>query len=191
MPASGGTRAGKSHSPTGGSAYDDGGMDQRRPIREKAHRLPREHYLGERAIAFTACLRDRRQNMTDPILVEAFTERLGEAAARHRCTVPLYTFMPDHLHVLLLGKDEASDGKAAMDRFKASTGWWLYRNQPGVKWQKDYWDHIVRVHEGWESQARYIAGNPVRAGLVDDLFDWPYTGSIGYDVREVILDAHW
>ena len=78
-----------------------------------------------------------------------------------------------------------------MDRFKATSGWWLYRNRPEVHWQKDYWDHVVRAYEGWETQARYISGNPVRAGLIDDPLEWPYTGSIGHDVREIILDAHW
>ena len=99
--------------------------------------------------------------------------------------------MPDHLHVLLLGETDASDSKRSVDRFKASSGWWLYRHRPEIHWQKDYWDHVVRTYEGWEAQARYISGNPVRAGFIDDPLEWPYTGSIGYDVRETILDAHW
>ena len=165
--------------------------DNRKRVREKRHRLPPEAYRGRRAVAFTACVRGRRTALDDPEIVAAFVGHLAEAAARHGCTVPIYCFMPDHLHALVLGEDEGSDAKGAMDRFKAASGWWLFRNRPGVRWQKDYWDHVVRAREGWESQARYLAGNPVRAGLVADPFDWPHTGSVGYDVREIILDAHW
>ncbi len=113
-------------------------MDSARPIREKGHRLRHELYLGRRAVAFTACMHGRQSVLTDSSLVEAFVERLGKATARHGCTVPLYTFMPDHLHLLTLGETDASDAKAAMNRFKTSTGWWLYRNRPGIRWQKDY-----------------------------------------------------
>ena len=165
-------------------------MPERR-VKEKPHRLPREHYLGRKATSFTARLRGWASGLDETVLVSAMVERLAAAVAWHGCNAPIYCFMPDHLHVLMLGETDASDAKAAMDRFKASTGWWLYRNRPELHWQKDYWDHIVRAREGWETQARYIAGNPVRAGLVADPFDYSFTGSIGYDVREIILDAHW
>jgi len=117
--------------------------------------------------------------------------KLEQAASAHGCTVPVYTFMPDHLHVLLLGTSEQSDTKAAMDAFKYKSGWWFYRNRPDISWQKDYWDHVVRSYEGWEAQARYIAANPCRAGLAPNVFAWPYTGCIGHKLEEVLLDAFW
>ncbi|MGV3614008.1 MAG: REP-associated tyrosine transposase [Fimbriimonas sp.] len=159
--------------------------------REKDHRLSPGTYRGRRAVSFTACLERRRPCLNDPDLVTAMVGHLAEAADRHRCVVPVYTFMPDHLHVLLLGTEDTSDLKAAMNWFKARSGWWLYRNHPDIHWQKDYWDHVVRILEGWENQARYIALNPVRAGLAEHVFDWPYTGSIGCDLKETLIDAFW
>ena len=99
--------------------------------------------------------------------------------------------MPDHLHVLLYGTTPQSRAKDAMIRFKRDSGMWLAANRPDLEWQEDFYDHIIRRSEGWEVQARYAALNPVRARLAEDIFAWPYTGSIGYDRDEVLLDAWW
>ena len=109
----------------------------------------------------------------------------------HGCLVPLYCLMPDHLHVMFLGQNDQSRPKLAMDRFKYEFGNWIEEFHPDLDVQKDYYDHIVRRSEGWERQARYIALNPVRKGIATEIFDWPFIGSIGYDVREVLLDAWW
>jgi REP element-mobilizing transposase RayT len=44
----------------------------------------------------------------------------------------------------------------------------------GKFWQRETYDHFVREGE-WERILWYIAMNPVRAGLVDNWYDWPYT----------------
>jgi putative transposase len=163
----------------------------RTPVRERRHRLFREAYLGRRSVAFTACVEGRRRIFNDPDIMSAFVPLLGNAADRFDCAVPIYTFMPEHMHVLMIGQSETSDLKGAMDRFKSLSGWWFYRHRPDTRWQTGYWDHIVRDFEGWRSQARYIAGNPCRAGLCNDVFEWPHTGCIGFDLKEVILDAFW
>ena len=116
---------------------------------------------------------------------------LASATAMYECLVPIYTFMPDHLHVLVTGTTDGADSLAAMEKFKDLSGWWLYRHRPKLKWQKDFYDHSVRYHEGWETQARYIALNPVRRGLAKDGASWPFTGSIGYDVKDILGDAFW
>ena len=162
-----------------------------RPNRERKHRLPREDYIGRRSVAFTACLRDRKPKLNDPTIVPALVSLLGRSADSFGCCVPIYTFMPDHMHVLLIGERVDSDLKGAMDKFKYLSGFWLFRHRPDLHWQKDYWDHVVREFEGWRTQARYIAANPCRAGLCHDIFDWPYTGSIGFDLHDVLADAFW
>jgi len=48
-----------------------------------------------------------------------------------------------------------------------------------------------RYREGYEGEAKHIALNPVRKGLVADGALWPYTGSIGYNSKEVIEDVFW
>jgi len=140
-------------------------------------------------VAFTACVEERKQIFNEVEIMSAFLPLLGKSAQQFGCAVPLYTFMPDHFHVLMIGELPGSDLKGAMDKFKTLSGRWFYRYRLELHWQKGYWDHVVREFEGWRSQARYIAANPCRAGLSRDVFDWPYTGSICSDLNEVLLDV--
>ena len=163
-------------------------MNQPRP---RPHRLPADRYVGKVCVSFTSCTAERQPALLDDELQAALRDRLAIAAENHGCTVPVFVFMPDHMHVLILGMHDHSNVKLAMDEFKLLSGGWLFRNRPGVRWQKDYWDHVLRPSEGWHRQAMYIAANPCRAGFSEDVFSWSGTGSIGYDLREVLSDAFW
>ncbi len=162
-----------------------------RAIREKKHRLPDVMYHGRKCIAFTATEAARRSCLAREDIHQAMRESLTSASVRHASLVPVYCLMPDHFHVMFLGLNEESRPKLAMERFKYEFGNWLKEFHPDVDLQKGYYDHIVRRSEGWEVQARYFALNPVRKGLAQDIFEWPFTGSIGYELEEVLLDAWW
>jgi putative transposase len=155
---------------------------ERKPYREKRHRLPREASIGRVTVMFTLCVINRAPALADPSLVRRLVDQLESATAKHWCTVPIYTFMPDHIHLLMLGLNEDSDTYAAMATFGHEIG----MRVGDVKFQKDFYDRIVRWFEGWEKEAWYIACNPVRAGLTEDPLKWPFTGSIGHDIREVL-----
>ena len=156
------------------------------PPREKPHRLPRASYCGDVTVAITACLANRNPLFVDPNAIAAMLDILRSVAKRHQCTVPVYCFMPEHVHLMLSGQSRESDTWQAMIDFKQASGFWLKQHAPGVFWQKDFYDHIVRRKEDLGAQIRYIAGNPVRRGLVADWRDYPHTGAIGIDLREVI-----
>jgi REP element-mobilizing transposase RayT len=98
--------------------------------------------------------------------------------------------MPDHLHFMICGRDPSARPKLGISEFKQQTGYWFGRHAPHLGWQDDFYDHIVRRSEDWCSQVRYIAGNPVRAGLVVDPLAYPFTGSIGFDLADVLVDAN-
>jgi putative transposase len=157
--------------------------------RRRPHRLPQDRYLGRVCVAFTACEKNRRSGFAAPEVHVAFRECLERAALSHACTVPIYTLMPDHMHMLLLGDSEASRPYIAMCDFKILSGRWLHRRMPHLHWQHDFYDHVVRWSEGWRVQAKYIALNPVRSGLAADAADWPYTGAIGHPIEEILNDA--
>jgi REP element-mobilizing transposase RayT len=87
-----------------------------------------------------------------------------------------YCLMPDHLHVLLspAGSGMAIDGW--LQRFKSYTGHEFVRlgGDPPL-WQRSAHDHVCREDETVERVLRYIAGNPVRAELVDRWEEWRWT----------------
>ncbi len=107
---------------------------------------------------------------------------LIEAASLYRGDVAVYLFMPDHVHFILSRNDIEADVLSAVKRFKQRSSYWLIRNHPEVRWQKDFYDHILRRNEDLKRHINYILNNPVRAGIVDDWKRYPYRGSTLYDL---------
>jgi len=153
---------------------------------EKNHRLPREYYLGETTAAFTLCVHDKKTIFQDPAVVHAFVSILITALENSRCIVPVYCFMPDHLHIILTGAEPQADLWKTIVSFKQKTGYWLSRNMPTARWQKDFYDHIIRTEKTVTTQVRYILDNPVRKGIVTSWQDYPYKGSIGCSLDDVL-----
>jgi len=84
--------------------------------------------------------------------------------------------MPDHVHWLFtLRRDGLSD---CLRRFKSRSAHTinLVRQVPGPVWQSGFYDHRLRDDEDLRVQARYIVANPIRAGLVADIREYPYWG---------------
>ena len=101
--------------------------------------------------------------------------QIARAIAHHDeagwCSTLAWVVMPDHLHwLLILGEHKRLD--QLMRSFKSYTARVLNarlgrRNL--ALWQPGYHDHAVRADEDLRRLARYIVGNPLRAGLVDDI----------------------
>lgn len=139
---------------------------------------------------FTACTIGRQSGLADAEVVDAFVPIFERACEPHGCLVPLYCVMPDHLHIVIRGQHDNSAPKRVMEAFKRDSGMWLAAHRPGIVWQKDFHDRILRYNET-SATIRYFALNPVRAGLAEDINAWPFTGTIGYDLNEVLQDAFW
>jgi len=73
-----------------------------------------------------------------------------------------------------------------MTLFKQLSGYWLARLIPPVRWQKDFFDHVLRDDDELERQLRYVAGNPVRRGLAEGWHEYPFTGSDVYDLGTLL-----
>ena len=162
---------------------------KKQPIREKKHRLPREYYRGELLVAITARIVDHRPAFVTAKIVESCVRILEEAASAQHCAVLIYCFMPDHLHLMIEGLRPTSDTWRAMVLFKQRTGFSFSKNKRGFRWQNNFYDHITRSDEDWRAQVRYIANNPVRGGLVEQWDEYPFMGSIGYDLYAIIEGA--
>lgn len=86
-----------------------------------------------------------------------------------------WVLMPDHWHGLLqLGHDE--DLSMVIGRFKAVTSRAVPEHSRinGWLWGRGFHDRALRCDEGLRESARYLVRNPLRAGLVDDIGNYPY-----------------
>lgn len=110
------------------------------------------------------------------------------AAGEERCEILTYCFMPDHVHLLVEAMDDGSDGSGFIARSKQYAGF-SYKARTGHRlWQRDSFERVLRDNEGSLAVSRYILANPVRAGLVTQPFDYPYSGSFAWD-RQALLDG--
>lgn len=151
---------------------------------EKHHRLDTEIYRGGQVVAITACIKDGKELFVELEDFEIFKNFLIGELKSFNCSSYVYLFMPDHLHVLITGNNDKSDIKKCFEMFKQKTGFWLSKHKPNYKWQKDYYDHILRKSDDLVKQCKYILQNPVRAGLVGCWKQYKYYGSTIYNLHE-------
>ncbi len=48
-------------------------------------------------------------------------------------------------------------------------------DREGAFWQAENYDHVIRDSAEWRRIIRYVISNPVKAGLVSEWREWPYT----------------
>jgi REP element-mobilizing transposase RayT len=82
-----------------------------------------------------------------------------------------WVVMPNHVHVLF----RPSRGhrlSGVLQSWKSFTAKEINKQlgRTGPVWQEDYWDRLVRNERHLDACQRYIAGNPVKAGLAAN--DW-------------------
>ena len=90
--------------------------------------------------------------------------------------------MPDHLHLLLQLGEGTSLSDAVM-HLKTNVAKQVNREllRTGAVWQRGFHDHALREDEDVRAAARYIIANPLRAGLVQTIGDYPYWNAVWLD----------
>ena len=81
--------------------------------------------------------------------------------------------MPDHLHWLFVLGDEATLSTVVRLAKGRSSRWISADRGISGLWQKGFHDRAARREEDLVSLARYVVANPLRAGLVERLGDYP------------------
>ena len=119
----------------------------------------------------------------DPIFRDFATARLLIHELRATSTemniqTLAWVLMPDHLHWLFTLKH--SFLSEVVRRLKGTSAYAinLHRGHHEKVWQKGFHDHAVRKEEDIKAIARYIIANPLRAGLVDNIGDYPFWDAV-------------
>lgn len=86
-----------------------------------------------------------------------------------------WVLMPDHWHGLLQLHADASLS-TIMQRAKANTSREITRAFAiaAPVWQRGFHDRALRADDDFRDAARYLVANPIRAGLVTSLGDYPF-----------------
>jgi putative transposase len=166
------------------------------PVKQPREFLPRlapVWYRGTAVVFWTYTVENRATGWLDPCFHSGFREHMMHALVREQLLCPVYTLMPDHVHVMWMGVSAESDQRHASAFFRQRLESLLAPH----RWQRQPHDHVLREDErkrgAFASTCHYIAENPVRGALVQSAAHWPYTGCVvpGYPELHPLADDFW
>lgn len=123
-----------------------------------------------------------------------FLTVLGQVTKRYHLLLHSYCLMPNHYHLLI----ETPEGNLARGMRQLNGTYTQHANQRhqrvGHLFQGRYRSILIDKANYLLELSRYIALNPVRANLVEDPQDWPwsaYPQLIGFNQRIPCLSSDW
>ena len=133
----------------------------------------------------TTCTRARQRILACADVAAILQDEFACAQARHGWHIGRYVIMPDHAHFFCR---PARTALKPLPGFMRQWKQWTSKkiaaclgcNSP--IWQKEFFDHLLRSDESYAEKWSYVSNNPVRAGLVARVEDWPYQGCVDFDV---------
>ncbi len=146
-------------------------------------------YFGFYRYSLRFSTHEQRQIFTNRDVVDLNLEQFSRSAAEQEFAIPAYCFMPDHVHLLIEGQAETSDCKRFIARAKQYSGFYHSKRYGDRLWQRYGFERVLRSEEVTMVVARYILANPIRAGLVDRVEDYPFSGSLVYTLQQLIDDV--
>jgi len=90
--------------------------------------------------------------------------------------------MPDHVHLLISASERESIIEFVGEIKSLSTKMAWQHGYSGTIWQRSFYDHFLRKDEDCKMVANYIVHNPVRAGIVEHWQNYPFSGSLVYEL---------
>ena len=124
------------------------------------------HYL------ITACTLNRKPYFNDFHSARNVIQALRHHDTLEQTQMLAFVVMPDHIHWLFTLRNDS------LSKIVGSFKSWVSHSL-GVKlWQSGFHDRAVRQNESLIAISRYIVANPLRAGLVDRIGDYPHWDAV-------------
>jgi len=141
-------------------------------------RLGEGSYRGNAVVFWTHTLAGRATGWLTPNFHGVFRKTLLHAAVRENLFCPVYTLMPDHVHLIWMGIADDSDQRLATKFLRTQLTSVLHPHT----WQHQPHDRVLRdeqrTKKAFAQTCEYILENPVRAGLIGRSAEWAYSGCI-------------
>ncbi|MBK5417187.1 REP-associated tyrosine transposase [Pseudomonas sp. TH31] len=149
------------------------------PSEHHAHRLRTGRYSGSGQIyLLTAVVRNRQPVFssfkTGRMVVDAFQKAQQEQFAKSLAWV----VMPDHFHWLIELQNISLPKLIARTKSRTTVALNRAIQREDPLWQPGFHDRAIRKEEDLQAVARYIVANPLRAGLVEKVGDYPLWDAI-------------
>ncbi len=120
----------------------------------------------------TTVTKDRQPLFQTFTAARAVIHAIRDDAARGSHKTLAFVVMPDHLHWLLELRQESLS--RLVGRVKSISA----KRIGEPIWQDGFHDRALRKEEELKAIARYVVANPIRAGLVERIGDYPHWDAI-------------
>ena len=108
---------------------------------------------------------------------------LSGALPWHYYELRAWVVMPNHVHILILPKNELPKCLCAVKTISGRDANRILGRTGQPFWQQESYDHWVRDGDELERVVRYIEKNPVRAGFVSRPEEWPWSSAHEPEMR--------
>lgn len=164
-----------------------------KPPQKRLKRLDPSFYSGPAYVHWTMTVQDRHTGWLTERFHPTFRQDIMHVCARYFLCAPVYCMMPDHLHLLWIGLDARADQLAGIAQLRR----YLNQSLQPEQLQDQAYDHVLREADrqadAFPDVVGYILRNPVRAELVEDWTEWPYSGACfpGYPTMDPRKSYFW
>ena len=127
----------------------------------------------------TTVTQHRLQHFLNFDCARAVVKTIRQQDTSAACETLAWVLMPDHIHWLFVLHDD--DLSSLVARFKQASAHKVNRikGNPGqIFWQRGFHDRAARQDDDVVGLARYIVANPLRAGLVEHIGDYPFWDAV-------------
>lgn len=142
--------------------------------------LAKGRFSSENQIYFVTTIIEHRRNIFVELDVcRKVIDEMKKIDAEGDIQTLSWVIMPDHIHWLFQLKN-CSNLATVIKKFKgrSARSLNLLLDKKGTFWQHAYYDHALRNDEEIKKVARYIVANPLRAGLVERIEDYPHWDAV-------------
>lgn len=160
-------------------------LQNTKPYPRRPRLLEKGYYNGGGRYFVTICTANKIPIFTKPNIIKSMINYLSMVAKNEKMSVIIYCFMPNHLHLLLRGNTDQSNLLRFISKYKQLTGYNFAKAHRNKLWGTSFYDHVLRGEESEPKISRYILENPVRKGLSETIFDYPYSGSLEFNAEEL------
>ena len=146
----------------------------RMPSGSAALRTGRHSRAGQRyLVTFTTA--HRRAIFLDPLIARDTCRWLSAPAAWGDASLLAWVLMPDHWHgILQLGGRSTLSTVVGQAKGRVARGIRVLHPHIEMVWQSGFHDRALRSDADLLPAARYVVANPLRAGLVCRIGNYPY-----------------
>ena len=145
------------------------------------HRALRRHRIDIPGGIYliTTVTQQRQKLFADFTHASAMARQFLRADLLHGIDLLTWVLMPDHVHWLIQLQASTSLSDWVLRMKSGSARYFNHiTGHIGPVWTRAFHDHALRKHEDVKTLARYIVANPLRAGLAENIGNYPFWDAV-------------